>query len=390
MITLTFAFIHAGHRSASIGYSDSLLNLAGRSVLSEYSRGLKDEYGIFAFRGREKTIQDKISWYAGYTLDEKNKPKLEKLSADTSRGCLMNIDVFEREILDYVKYATARDIIIGKADPSGGGEGRPVAAGEDGAKERTLRNTDTIKALPSTSLGKNGSLVDRVRDGLSDTGKVFEEGSKNFLVNRYIMSMFRNAQDQSMKKNTFFKYEAEYILEGAHADADNRKHFRRDVILVRNAANLIFILTDPEKMAAVAAAAQAAAPGPLGIVAQLAVAEAWALAESENDMRLLEHGKKVPVYKTEAAWATDLKAVIDGKAQGYIDTHSNTGLTYQGYLQVFLFFEDRATKLTRMMDLIQINMQGTHDGTFLIREHNSGFDFKAVIDGVTYRYEERY
>ncbi len=204
------------------------------------------------------------------------------------------------------------------------------------------------------------------------------------------MMHFKNAQNQNTGKETFFLNEAEYILKGKMSDEDNRKAFRGDLLLLRNVPNLIFIYGDPVKKAELTAAAALITPGPGAIITQLILAEAWALAESENDVRLLEHGKKVPIYKTSITWAVDLQSIVDNKEVEYIDTKSTTGLTYQGYLQVFLFFQDKSTQLTRVMDLIQINMQGNYDGSFLIRDYNLGFDFKAKIDGREYAYKHKY
>ena len=47
MIALTFAFVSAALRIGAIGYTDSVLNVSGRAVLSGYDVHLKDEYGIW-------------------------------------------------------------------------------------------------------------------------------------------------------------------------------------------------------------------------------------------------------------------------------------------------------------------------------------------------------
>jgi hypothetical protein len=111
-------------------------------------------------------------------------------------------------------------------------------------------------------------------------------------------------------------------------------------------------------------------------------------------MRLLEHGRKVPVYKTTDTWAIDIQSIIesmtDSRDLDYIDTHSSAGLNYQGYLQMFLFLEEKTLRLQRIMDLIQINIQGKYDRTFLIKEHNMGFWVKAEADGRDYSYDHKY
>ncbi|MGL4483955.1 MAG: DUF5702 domain-containing protein, partial [Anaerovoracaceae bacterium] len=190
----------------------------------------------------------------------------------------------------------------------------------------------------------------------------------------------------------FFDYEVEYIIKGKYSDELNRSLVRTDLILFRNAANLLFIYTNPQMLEIVTAAA--AATGPAAPAIQILLSESWALAEAINDVKLLENNKKVPIYKTNETWALDLETVAKNleknKENPYVDNNADIGFTYQDYLQFFLFFEDREVKLHRIMDLIQINFQGKHDREFLIKEHNFGFDFKALVNKREYIYEEKY
>ena len=57
---------------------------------------------------------------------------------------------------------------------------------------------------------------------------------------------------------------------------------------------------------------------------------------------------------------------------------------------MFLFLEERALRMSRIMDLIQINIQGKYDRSFLIKEHNMGFWVKAEADGREYAYDHKY
>lgn len=385
MISVTFLYIRASVTVAAVGYCDGLLNLSARSVLSEYNRELKDEYGIFAFYGTERDIEDTMKLYINYTLDENPYLTLGSIRADISEESLLNVNAFEREIIEYTKYAMARGFIEETVELSGGGEGIIPVSGD-----RVLRNKRVISALPSGVLGADGGFLAGAIEGLGSADDIFRKGSNRFFTNQYIMMHFKNAQNQSTGKDTFFTNEVEYILKGKMGDEANRKAVRGDLILLRNVPNLMFIFADPVKKAELAAAAALITPGPGALVTQLILAEAWALVESENDVRLLEHGKKVPIYKTPVMWAVDLQSIIDNKEVDYIDTNSPTGLTYQGYMQFFLYFQDRNTQMARVMDLIQINMQGNYDGSFLIEDYNLGFDYRAKIDGREYVYKDKY
>ncbi len=76
--------------------------------------------------------------------------------------------------------------------------------------------------------------------------------------------------------------------------------------------------------------------------------------------------------------------------RGYVMPRTPSGLRYEDYLRIFLAVQSRDIQLARMMDLIQINMQGSHDAGFLLREYRSGIDYTVSADGAEYRYVQTY
>lgn len=390
MIVTVFAMVAASLRVATVSYSDGVLNLSARSVMSEFHGGLKDDYGIFAFPGSVGDIEGKLIYYAGYTFHNNERTELENIKVDVTNNSLINVDVFEEEIIDYVKFATARNLIEESLPPEEKGEG--VAVSGTGSTDRSyeIKNEEIIKGLPSYELGEDDTLWAKVKSLAGDGSGVLKGTGKKFLVNAYIMDKFKNAQNRSKELNTFFENEAEYILEGEASDAKNYRKFRDELLLLRNAINLAYIYTDPKKRAELTTVAALVATPPVSLAVEFALAEIWALAEAENDVKLLEHGEKVPVLKSEATWALTAKNVLVKEKTDYISMKNRHGFTYQGYLQMFLLFSDRAIKLTRMMDLIQINMKGNYNSDFLMKEMNRGFLYEAEVNGRKYKYEERY
>ena len=382
---LASAYIYGAGLMTDRSYAESVLQLAGRSVLTEFDTDLKEEYGIFAYRGSSYDAQEAATRYVAASFSENRRIRWSGLSVDMSPYCLLDTGLFRREVVSYTKYALARGLL----EDGTLGLGEPVPLALDG--DRTLRSSRVIQALPSGGVA-SGSLWETVKQalkgGLTD---IITRGTDNYLFDLYIMREFKNAQDQEVGRDTFFQYEAEYILEGKMSDGENRKSFRRELVLLRNAVNLVFLVTDAEKMEELSAAALLIAPGPGALLAEALLMEAWAMAEAENDMRILEHGKKLPLYKTADTWATDLQSVINNTDEdGYIDTSTGTGLAYRDYLQIFLFFMDGTVKTLRVMDLIQINMQGLHDATFLIRDHYLGLDLHVTVRGKEYDYAHTY
>ena len=94
--------------------------------------------------------------------------------------------------------------------------------------------------------------------------------------------------------------------------------------------------------------------------------------------------------KTRSDWCVSLEGVAEGVGQGYINNHSNTGMKYEDYLMVLLSFCNREGKLARMLDLMQLNIQGTYDRDFLILTSQTGFSYSVRINGREYQYEEKY
>lgn len=385
MIALAQVYLYGAGLVTDRGYAESVLWLAGRSVLTEFDTELKEEYGILAYRGSGAEATEAVQYYADASFAENDRISCRDLSADPSAYCLLDTGRFREEIVSYTKYAVARGLLT---DGSiGAGEERELVL--DG--ERTLRNRHVTDSLPSGGTQSEGHLWETIKNAFSGgLDEIFARGTDNYLFDLYIMRQFKNAQDQDVGRDTFFQYEAEYILEGNLSDEANRKAFRRELVLLRNAANLMYLYTDVEKMEALTAAAELIAPGPGGAAVRLLLAEAWALAEAENDVRVLEHGKKLPFFKTRETWATDLDGVLENMDTGYIDVSAEAGLYYRDYVQVFLFFMDGNTKALRAMDLIQINMQGLHDRSFLIRDHYLGVDVHAVVRGRGYDYAHTY
>ena len=384
MISIASMYIYGAGLLTDRSYAESVLHLAGRSVLTEYDTELKEEYGILAYRGSSYEAQEAAAMYAAASFMGNDRIRWSGLSADTSPYCLLDTGRFRKEIVSYTKYALARGLL--EDGTLGIGEETPL----DLDHERTLRSSRVIHALPSGGAG-SGNLWETVKQAFSGgITEIITRGTDNYLFDLYIMRQFKNAQDSDVGRDTFFQYEAEYILEGGFSDQENRKAFRRELVLLRNAVNMVFLLSDPQKMEEITAAALLIAPGPGALLAEGLIAEAWALAEAENDVRILEHGKKLPVYKTADTWATDLQSVIDGTEEGYIDTSNGTGLAYRDYLQIFLFCMDGTVKSLRVMDLIQINMQGLHDASFLIRDHYLGFDMDVTVRGREYHYAHTY
>ncbi len=383
LLGVVFLYIGTAQKVVHRSTADSVFFLAGRSILAGYDGPLKENYGIMAFAGSEQEIESLLETYASATL-ETTGTTWEDLEVNLTTYSLLDQQVFQQEILGYTTYALARSLIEDTGLNGGNGEELYLQG------DRTLRNKKVIQALPSQALEGDSSLWKKIQAALDTIGDIFDTGTDQFTTNIYILNMFKSAEKTDVGHDTFFSYEVEYILAGNLSDKENRLAVRNQILLLRNAINLAYLYSDTEKQALLAAAAEVLAPGPGAAAMQVVLTEAWALLEAENDLQLLEHGKKVAVYKTDDSWATDIQSAIEGYADGYIDTDTKVGLDYRDYLWLLLFFQEDTLTLARTMDLIQINMQGLSSQSFLLQDHYLGLTFSVTVEGKTYTYEHTY
>ena len=86
----------------------------------------------------------------------------------------------------------------------------------------------------------------------------------------------------------------------------------------------------------------------------------------------------------------DLDSAVEGLTEGIMTPDTEKGYTYEQYLQILLFFQDDNIKISRILDLVQINMRKSCDRDFLIQEYSAGIAASAVINGRVYSYEKKY
>jgi hypothetical protein len=145
---------------------------------------------------------------------------------------------------------------------------------------------------------------------------------------------------------------------------------------------------------------------------------AWSAAETVNDIKLLENGENVALFKNPRQWAVTLTGKLrsmlesrlgseeaghgTGDTSGAKETgemaadevifrpEDTNGMSYQDYLRMFLWTVQKQTKLLRTMDLIQINLKSDYYGEFLIREHYVGIDYEVMMNGDKFSYTQLY
>ena len=374
VLSCVIVFIQLAASAASVSYCGNLFNLAGRSVLSEFDLELKSRYGIIAFSRDGSSIAEEIKRYVKYTVTDDRYIRLGEVSVDLKDYCLMDCEIFEEQVTDSVNF---KNLIV--EEETGG----PVETGE-----RTLRNSKTINALPSKGMTDTPSvhaLVSNIKN-MASISDLWKKGSREYLTTVYMFGVFKSGMSAADDERSFFRNEIEYILEGKKSDAANRSAVRADLLKLRTLLNSIYIYSSPKMMNEALMLAETITPGPEAVITQAALIAAWAAMEAELDIKTLDEGGKVPVFKDPSSWKTD----INGKVAAGKGEFEERGYDYEGYLKILLTALKKEVRLTRMMDLIQINLQGTYSEDFYIKDCYRGFKFEAQVNGRKMKYDEKY
>ena len=206
---------------------------------------------------------------------------------------------------------------------------------------------------------------------ISGTGKlsVYER----LLFQEYL---FRYAGDYlNVRAGSALDYQLEYLLFGEGYDTDNLRKTAAAICGLRETANMISLLNSAKKretisaistVLATAILAPEAAPVFEGIIMI-----AWSCLESIWDTREILDGGSVPLIKDDASWKSDLQSVLDFRRE---DSGGGTGsgLNYEDYLRIFMYFSNLETITYRFMDIVEMDMRLT--------EGNESFRMDGCID----------
>lgn len=381
LMSITLALIYGVKAEAIRSSTDAVINLAGDSVLSEFDRQLQEDYGLFLIKGTDKELSQKLYRYISYSFADMEDVRIDSVKVSASRYSISDIELIKSQILEHMKVLEAGNLITDHTDVSG----------EVEAEERSLKHGPTIASLPSSTLPDKSltATAESLADKASEIDKVFKAGTDTYLINGYVFEHF-NSRVHVADSGHFFRNEVEYILGGELSDKKNEKRVEIALKAMRFPINMAYLYSDTEKQAALMAAAELLTPGAAAPATQAALASTWAYAESDNDVELLWQGHKVPMVKDSSTWAIELDSAIEGVFGGTVMPAQEKGYDYESYLQILMFFQDENIKISRILDLIQINMRAEHDSEFLINEYSAGLSVEVKANGKTYKHEKKY
>ena len=131
LMTITLALIYGVREETIRSRTDSIVNLAGDSILSEFDSYVQEEYGLFLIRGNDQELSGKLRKYILYTTDSMEDMDVQKISASAGRFLLADTDLAREQILEHARFAQTQKL-LSKA-PSAGSAGN-----EKKTSERTL------------------------------------------------------------------------------------------------------------------------------------------------------------------------------------------------------------------------------------------------------------
>ncbi len=322
---------------------------AGRVFKRQAIQALEDMYGVTMAKNMVSKAQSTISDYEASGIEDEHPDEKRREVEERLNG------------IDYkVPENPARNAF----------DDRPgilnFVMRTDGLSEKTI---DTGEYISHRQTNKGTGL----HGGQTDTESIISE----LMFDEYLLAKCTSYTDDH--KDTGPDYELEYILYGRNTDKANLREAVERLLLLRYGADAAFIFSDPKRKETVKGIATVIAT--LLLVPEIAepltdlILLAWAYGESVSDVVRLMAGERVPLGKTEEDWKMPLWGLISLKTSAHPTGQTGSGFSYEDYLRVFLFFEDKTDKCMRSMDVIEMNLRQT--------EGNSGFRMDGCAEYVS-------
>lgn len=218
---------------------------------------------------------------------------------------------------------------------------------------------EDVDALSAKGIEKEECIENRtLQNGTWET--VPEIGCyEKILATEYVENYFSSyAQPMDERALT---YELEYVVAGKETDRENLEVVVEHLLLMREAANMLHILSDEAKRLTAAELATSLVgftgnPAVIKVV-EYGVIGAWAYVESILDVRALLAGKAVALVKNADQWTSSLANMSQFLIGSMQASDCENGWRYQDYLKGFLYVLTEKKLAYRMMDVMEQNIR---------------------------------
>lgn len=185
--------------------------------------------------------------------------------------------------------------------------------------------------------------------------------------------------EEVLSKPTMIEYEQEYLIIGHTIDEENVKSIISRTVFIRTAMNYLSLLTDStaRNKAFITASAMVGFTGcgPVITVVKHIILMGWGLEEALVDVGALMQGKSVLLFKKASNFSIryeDLLTISKATVQAKIKKLPEKGkellsMTYEDYLNFYMYMVGSDTLSYRMMDLIQENTRLRYKEEFLMK-----------------------
>ena len=239
----------------------------------------------------------------------------------------------------------------------------------------STRRLQSESLFSKRSRNQGKMILDTPRGGKMD----------NLLFREYLLDHFRNCADRY--NSSILNYQLEYVIMGKYSDEQNLKKIAKKLLFLREGMNYAFLVTSPSCNAQISALAMTVVGWtgkPVLVEAfKHAVLLAWAYGESLFDVRILFHGGRVPLKKSEASWNVPLENLIsletDLKRADNVAAGGTTGLNYEDFLRILVNMTPLPQLKRRSLDLIELNMR-TLEGKSSFRVDNCVIGMTSSTD----------
>ena len=173
------------------------------------------------------------------------------------------------------------------------------------------------------------------------------------LFQQYLLTYFSSFQN--VKSGRGLNYELEYLIGQKENDKENLLVVCEKIMAIREAANLLYLVSDAEKMQQAHTMALAIGGGSANAAIietiRWGILAAWAFGESVLDVRALLADKKIPLVKESDTWTLQLENIGKLEEGFQMAKESELGIGYATYVGTLLLLESDENIAMRSLNL---------------------------------------
>lgn len=212
-----------------------------------------------------------------------------------------------------------------------------------------------VSQISSKAIAEENLLSEREKN----KGNYSSEQKENLLdrmyFTEYLLAYLGDYTEVST--DSALDYELEYLVGGKTVDSHNLETVVNRILLVREAANMVSLYSDEERMSLIRGLCEVLAilllDPELEKLFEILVVTVISGVESVKDVKALLNGEKVPLMKEAEDWDTTLENVF-GKEE---PVDYEEGLSYKDYLRIFIYLEKEQLLIERFTNICELNIR---------------------------------